>query len=98
MRAQRTLYAKGAWKNEKFKGYEIGRLAKQLCCTTCSHHASFNFVSVCFGALRGCPLSTMALIGNARQATSERKIGPVETRLSGLVLTALHNIEILQSD
>jgi len=31
----------------------------------------------------------MALIGNARQATSEEKSGPVETGLTGLAAMAL---------
>ena len=35
----------------------------------------------------------ITLIGNARQATSEGKIGPVETGLTGLVATALVNNE-----
>ena len=32
-----------------------------------------------------------ALIGNARQATSEGKSGPVETGLTGSAATALYN-------
>ena len=37
----------------------------------------------------------MALIGNTRQATSEGKSGPVETGLTGLVATALHECVLL---
>ena len=58
---------------------------QQFCHTVRSHLASFNMVPVCFGALRGRPPSN----GNASQATSEGKSGPVETRLTGPVATAL---------
>ena len=37
----------------------------------------------------------MALIGNARQATSEGKSGPVEIGLTGLAATALYGLEIV---
>ena len=37
----------------------------------------------------------MALIGNARQATSEEKSGPVETGLTGPAATALYGLEIV---
>ena len=67
----------------------LARLAQQICYTARSHLASFNMVPMCFGALREHPPSTMALIGNARQATSEGESGPVETGLTGPAATAL---------
>ena len=42
-----------------------------------------------FGALRGRPPSNGAIIGNARQATSEGKSGLVETGLTGPAATTL---------
>ena len=45
-------------------------------------------VPMCFGALRGRPPGNRAIIGNAREATSEGKSGPVETGLTGPAATA----------
>ena len=62
---------------------------EQFCRTVRSHLASFNLVPMCFRELRGRPLSNGSIIGNARQATGEGKIGPVKTGLTGPAAMAL---------
>ena len=67
---------------------------EQFCYTVRSHLASFNMVPMCFGRYVGVR-QAMALIGNARQATSEGKSGPVETGLTRPAATALYGLEIV---
>jgi len=72
-------------KNEKLLE---GRLAKQFCRTVHSHLTSFSMVPVCLGHCVGV-WPTIALIGDARQATDNEKSSPVKIRLTGLAATAL---------
>jgi len=63
------------------------RLAEQLCRTA----AIMQVSTWCLCAWGHCVSvrRPLALIGDTRQATSEGKSGPVETRLTGPVATAL---------